>query len=182
MKLPYDEVIERARHIRLLIADCDGVLTDGSLHYAADGEQAIESAKVFHIHDGQGIRLASQAGLKLGIISGRESVALAARAKEMKVNHLYQGVADKLPIYERIKMAESLSDGQVAYIGDDLPDLAPMRRAGLSFAVADAVEDIRNCADFTTLAGGGRGAVREVIELILKSQNKWNELIGQFDI
>lgn len=177
-----DEVFERARHIQLLLSDCDGVLTDGSLHYPAGVELATEAVKVFHIHDGQGMRLAKLAGLKLGIISGRESSALASRAREMNVDYLHQGVAEKLTVYEQIKNAESLSDIQIAYIGDDLPDLAPMKRAGLSVAVADAVPDIQACAHLTTKARGGRGAVRETIELILKSQDKWDDLIGRFDL
>ncbi|MGE0882271.1 MAG: KdsC family phosphatase [Blastocatellales bacterium] len=177
-----DEVLERARHIQLLLSDCDGVLTDGSLHYSATLEPVIEAVKVFHIHDGQGMRLARLAGLKLGIISGRESAALAARAREMSVDYLYQGVADKLTVYEEIKKAEGLSDIQIAYIGDDLPDLATMKSAGLSVAVADAVPDIKACAHLTTKARGGRGAVRETIELILKSQDKWEDLISRFDL
>jgi len=180
MNLPFEDVAERARRIQLLLTDCDGVLTDGSLYYSNAGERAVELAKVFHIHDGQGMRLAGQGGLKLGVISGRESAALFARAKEMGVDHLHQGISDKLAVYERIKADEGLSDQQVAYIGDDLPDLAPMKRAGLSLAVADAVEEVRDCAHFITLAKGGRGAIRETIELILKSQGKWAALVSHF--
>ncbi len=175
-----EEVFERARNIRLLLMDCDGVLTDGSLPYFVRNGALVEDAKVFHIHDGQGIRLASQAGLKLGMISGRTSAALAARAAELKIDHLYQGIHDKLKVYEQIKTAEQVSDQQIAYIGDDLPDLAPMRRVGLAVAVADAVSEIRECAHWTTTKNGGRGAVREAIELILKAQGRWEELLMQF--
>jgi len=182
MSLPPEEVIDRARRIRLFLMDCDGVLTDGSLPYFASGGTLVEDAKLFHIHDGQGMRLASQARLKLGIISGRASAALAARAAEMKVDHLHQGVSDKLKVYEQIKEAERLRDEQVAYIGDDLPDLALMRCAGLAIAVADAVSEIRDCAHFVTTKNGGRGAVREAIELILKAQGKWGELMKQFGL
>ncbi len=175
-----EEIFGRARRIRLFLMDCDGVLTDGSLHYAAQASGAMETTKVFHIHDGQGMRLAAQAGLKLGVISGRASAALTQRAQEMNVDYLHQGVSDKLAIYEQIKLAEGLRDEQIAYIGDDLPDLAPMRRAGLSVAVADAVGEIRDCAHFITTRNGGRGAVREAIELILKAQGRWDELLKQF--
>ena len=175
-----DENFERARNIRLFLMDCDGVLTDGSLPYFAGNGSLVEDARVFHIHDGQGIRLAAQAGLKLGIISGRTSAALAARAAEMKIDHFYQGISDKLKVYEQIKTTEQLSDENIAYIGDDLPDLAPMRRTGLAVAVADAVSEIRDCAHWVTTKNGGRGAVREAIELILKAQGRWDELLTQF--
>jgi 3-deoxy-D-manno-octulosonate 8-phosphate phosphatase (KDO 8-P phosphatase) len=176
MLLPPDEIASRAGKIRLLLTDCDGVLTDGNLYFRADGN-GCEVTKVFNIHDGQGFRLAHEAELKIGIISGRSSPALAARAREMKIEYLYQGVADKIAVYEQIKSAEELADEEIAYIGDDLPDLGPMRRAGLSIAVADAVAEIRECAHYHTNRRGGRGAVREAIEMILKAKNVWNELI-----
>jgi 3-deoxy-D-manno-octulosonate 8-phosphate phosphatase (KDO 8-P phosphatase) len=171
--LPLDQIISRARKVRLLLIDCDGVLTDGSLYLTAIGDQVYEATKVFHIHDGHGLRLANKAGLKLGIISGRQSAALAGRAAELQIAHLYQGVADKLEVYEGIKELEGLRDEEIAYIGDDLPDLAALSRAGLAIAVLDAVGEIRECAHFITNKPGGRGAVRETIELILKAQGKW---------
>jgi 3-deoxy-D-manno-octulosonate 8-phosphate phosphatase (KDO 8-P phosphatase) len=177
MPLAIDKITERARRIRLLLLDCDGVLTDGSLYYTGDGERVFEVIKVFHIHDGQGLRLAKEAGLKLGMISGRTSSALAARAKELEIDHFYPGIANKLIIYQQIKAAEGLSDEQIAYIGDDLPDLSPMRHVGLAIAVADAVGEVKECAHFITQRPGGRGAVREAVELILKSQQNWDNLI-----
>jgi 3-deoxy-D-manno-octulosonate 8-phosphate phosphatase (KDO 8-P phosphatase) len=179
MPLTTDQIAERARRIRLLLLDCDGVLTDGGLYYLDDGQRVIEAIKVFHIHDGQGLRLAKEAGLKLGIISGRNSSALAARATELQIDHYYPGIANKLEVYEQIKAAEGMRDEQIAYIGDDLPDLAPMRRAGLAIAVADAVGEVKESAHLTTQKPGGRGAVREAIEIILKSQQSWNKLIGR---
>ncbi len=180
MSVPTEETIERARRVKLLLTDCDGVLTDGSLLYTFDGKYVSEATKVFHIHDGQGFVLAREAGLKLGIISGRVSPALAGRAREMQIDHFHQGVSDKLDIYEQIKTAEGLSDEQIAYIGDDLPDLAVMRRAGLAIAVGDAVTEIREAAHFITGRPGGRGAVREAIELILKAQNHWDATIQRY--
>jgi 3-deoxy-D-manno-octulosonate 8-phosphate phosphatase (KDO 8-P phosphatase) len=171
--LPLDQIISRARKIRLLVIDCDGVLTDGSIYLTAIGDQVYEATKAFHIHDGHGLRLANKAGLKLGVISGRQSAALAARAAELQIAHLYQGVADKLEVYERIKALEGLRDEEIAYIGDDLPDLAVLSRAGLAIAVLDAVDEICECAHFITNKPGGRGAVRETIELILKAKGKW---------
>jgi 3-deoxy-D-manno-octulosonate 8-phosphate phosphatase (KDO 8-P phosphatase) len=180
MPLATDQIAERARHIRLLLLDCDGVLTDGSLYYTDDVDHVFEAIKVFHIHDGQGLRLAKEAGLKLGLISGRTSPALAARARELQIDHYYPGIANKLEVYEQIKTAEGLSDDQIAYIGDDLPDLGPMRRAGLAIAVADAVSEVRERAHFITDRPGGRGAVREAIELTLKSQQVWDKLTQRF--
>src|SRR5215510_13406354 len=118
-----EETISRAHHIRLLLMDCDGVLTEGGINYTFDGKRVLEGMKVFHIHDGQGLKLAREAGLKLGIISGRVSPSLIARARELQIDHLYQGIDDKLSVYEQIKTIEGFDDDQVAYIGDDLPDL-----------------------------------------------------------
>jgi len=177
MTLHTEEIGARARRIKLLLTDCDGVLTDGGLHFTFDGKRVMESAKTFHIHDGQGLKLAREAGLKLGVISGRISPTLTARARELQIDHLHQGIDDKLSVYEQIKTSEGLTDEQVAYIGDDLPDLPVMRRVGLAIAVADAVDEIREFAHFVTSKPGGRGAVREAIELILKSQDKWDALI-----
>lgn len=177
-----EETIARARRIKLLLLDCDGVLTDGGLHYTFDGKRVLEGAKVFHIHDGQGLKLAREAGLKLGIISGRVSPALTARARELQIDHLHQGVDDKLFVYEQIKTSEGFTDDQIAYIGDDLPDLVVMRRVGLAIAVADAVGEIRECAHLVTNKPGGRGAAREAIEMILKAQDKWRELLLRYSL
>jgi 3-deoxy-D-manno-octulosonate 8-phosphate phosphatase (KDO 8-P phosphatase) len=181
MNIP-EETISRARNIKLLLLDCDGVLTDGGLHYTFDGKRVMEGAKVFHIHDGQGLKLAREAGLKLGIISGRVSPALTARARELQIDHLHQGVDDKLSVYEQIKTADGFAGDQIAYIGDDLPDLPVMRRVGLAIAVADAVGEIRECAHFVTNKPGGRGAVREAIELILTAQDKWRESLLPYSL
>ncbi|HZF40630.1 MAG TPA: HAD hydrolase family protein [Blastocatellia bacterium] len=177
-----DEIITRARQIKLLLLDCDGVLTDGGLHYTFDGKRVLEGAKVFHIHDGQGLKLAREAGLKLGIISGRVSPALIARARDLQIDYLHQGIDDKLSVYEQIKIAEGGADEQIAYVGDDLPDLPVMRRVGLAIAVADAVDEIRECAHFVTNKPGGRGAAREVVELLLKAQDKWRESLLRYSI
>lgn len=167
----------RARRIRLLLTDCDGVLTDGSLLYTASGE----AAKVFHLHDGLGFKLAQQAGLKTGIISGRESAALALRARELKVNYLFHGNDAKLAAYEEIRAAEQFTDEQIAYVGDDLHDLPLLQRVGLAIAVANAVAEVKAVAHVTTTRCGGRGAFREAVELILKTQDKWDELLRQFN-
>ena len=175
------DVTARARNVRLLLMDCDGVLTDGRILYTFDGERVIEATKVFHIHDGQGLRLASQAGIKLGIITGRTSHSLIHRANEMQVDYLYQSVSNKLTVYEQLKLTGGFSDKEIAYIGDDLPDIAPMRRSGLAVSVADAVLEVRNCAHYVTEKNGGDGAVREIIEIILKAQGKWDVVLDRFN-
>ena len=170
------EIQLRASRIQLILTDCDGVLTDGSLPYSAAGE----TTKVFHIHDGLGFKLAQQAGLKTGIISGRASAALELRARELKVDYLYQGNDAKLGAYEEIRAAENLRDEQIAYLGDDLHDLNLLRRVGLAIAVADAVAEVKGAAHFVTERCGGRGALREAVEFILKAQDKWNNSLVLF--
>lgn len=166
----------RARPIRLILTDCDGVLTDGKLYYTANGE----AAKVFHIHDGLGFKLAKQAGLKTGIISGRKSAALESRARELSMDYVYHGSDAKLSAYEEIRAAENLRDEQIAYVGDDLHDLELLRRVGLALAVADAVAEVKAAAHFITAQRGGRGAFREAVEFILKAQGKWEALLSHF--
>jgi 3-deoxy-D-manno-octulosonate 8-phosphate phosphatase (KDO 8-P phosphatase) len=180
MPLPLAEIEDRARRISLLLMDCDGVLTDGSVIYTADGEQAHEQTKVFHIHDGQGLRLAKQAGLQLGLISGRNSVAVAVRARELGFDYVFQGVADKLAIYEELCQSAQFDHSDIAYIGDDLPDLPLLRRVGLAIAVADAVPEVHTQAHFITQKPGGRGAVREAIEMLLKAQEKWDTVMWRY--
>jgi 3-deoxy-D-manno-octulosonate 8-phosphate phosphatase (KDO 8-P phosphatase) len=171
-----NENAERARKIRLILTDCDGVLTDGSLYYTTEGE----ATKVFHIHDGLAFKLARQAGLKTGIISGRQSAALERRARELSVDHLFHGNDAKRAAYEEIRTVENLSDEQIAYIGDDLHDLQLLHRVGFAIAVADAVLEVKAAAHFVTTRNGGRGAFREAVELILKAQNQWEELLRSF--
>lgn len=172
-----DELALRACKIRLILTDCDGVLTDGSLYYDGQGE----ALKVFHIHDGLAFKLAHKAGIKTGIISGRKSAALELRARELNVDYLYHGNDAKLGAYEEIRAAENLSDEQIAYIGDDLHDLALLHRVGLAIAVADAVAEVKAAAHFVTTRNGGRGAFREAVELILQAQGKREALLSGFN-
>lgn len=172
-----DEIIARANKIKLILTDCDGVLTDGSLYYHEHGE----SHKVFHIHDGLAFKLAHNAGIKTGIISGRKSAALELRANELKVDYLYHGNDAKRAAYEEIRTAENLYDDQIAHVGDDLHDLELLHRVGFAIAVADAVSEVKAAAHFITARNGGRGAFREAVELILKAQDKWEALLMQFN-
>ncbi|MEW6731656.1 MAG: HAD-IIIA family hydrolase [Acidobacteriota bacterium] len=175
--LPTDTgLVLRAQSIKLILMDCDGVLTDGRIILLPDGEEI----KNFHVLDGQGIALAKRAGLRVGIISGRRSRVLERRASESHCDFLRQQVEDKLAAYEAIVAEAGLTYREVAYIGDDLPDLAPMRRAGLAIAVANAVIEVKATAQLITRQSGGDGAVREAIEFILRAQARWQSVLNGF--
>jgi len=162
--------------IELILVDVDGVLTDGSIVYSNEG---IES-KQFHIRDGMGIRLWRNAGGRFGIITARNSHIVNLRAKELGIDIVRQGTENKAVAVSEILAELRLTPGQLCYMGDDLPDLATIHLAGLGVAVADACEEVRQAAKYVTKAHGGRGAVRETIELILKAQRRWDELIQSY--
>lgn len=169
-------VERRAAHIKLLLMDCDGVLTDGRLWLTEDGDEQ----KSFNTHDGLGLTLLHRAGLKSGIITGRSSKAVARRAAELGVAFVRQGDSNKIAVFEEVLRTAGVGDNEVAFIGDDLPDIPVMQRSELAVAVADAVEQTRAIAHYVTKAKGGRGAVREVVELILKSQGRWHEVADKY--
>jgi len=166
----------RASRIKLLLMDCDGVLTDGRLWLTEDGNEQ----KTFNTHDGLGLSLFHRAGLKSGIISGRSSTAVERRARELGVEFVRQGDADKVEAFEEIMRLAGVNEDQVAFVGDDLPDIPLMKRSELAVAVADAMEETRLAAHYVTRAEGGRGAIREVVELILKAQGRWNDLLDVY--
>lgn len=163
----------RASHIKLLLMDCDGVLTDGRLWLLESGEEQ----KSFHTHDGLGLSLLHRAGLKSGIITGRSSQTVTRRAAELGVEFVEQGDAEKVEAFERVMQRAGVGEDEVAFIGDDLTDIPVMQRSELSVAVADARPEAISVAHYVTVAPGGRGAIREVIELILKSQGRWNDMV-----
>jgi 3-deoxy-D-manno-octulosonate 8-phosphate phosphatase (KDO 8-P phosphatase) len=171
-----DEIIERARKIRLLILDCDGVLTDGRILMLPDGDET----KSFDVKDGHAIVMVQRAGIKVGIISGRKSSVVRARAEELGITHLHEKSWVKPEAYEQILSEEGLTDEAVCYMGDDVVDIPLLRRTGLAVAVADAVAEVKQFSHLVTSRPGGRGAVREVIELILKAQGRWDELMARY--
>lgn len=171
-----DEVLERARKIKMLVLDCDGVLTDGRLILLPNGEET----KAFDIKDGHAMRMAQRAGLPISIISGNRSFATRERAKNLEVAHLYEGAWIKIEPYEEILSVENLKDEEVCYVGDDVVDIPVLRRAGLAVAVADAVDEVKQFSHLVTNRKGGRGAVREIIEMILKAQDRWNEALARY--
>ncbi|MFH0844763.1 MAG: HAD-IIIA family hydrolase [Pseudomonadota bacterium] len=167
---------EKAANIRLLILDVDGVLTDGRIVLDAGGEET----KTFHVRDGLGLKLLIEAGIGVVIISGRRSHVVEERARNLGIKEIYQGVEDKKGLFIKLIQEKRMKKEQVCCVGDDLPDMPLFNRAGLSIAVADAVPEIREAASFVTKSGGGKGAVREVCEVILKAQKKWREIIAPF--
>jgi 3-deoxy-D-manno-octulosonate 8-phosphate phosphatase (KDO 8-P phosphatase) len=169
-------VLNRLKNIKLLLLDVDGVLTDGGIIYNDNGTET----KVFDVKDGFGIKLLMEAGIHLGIITGRRSDALFHRCRDLGIDLFYDGVTNKADAFSRVLEKTGLSAEEVAWIGDDLPDLALMKRAGLSIAVADAHVALRENADIITSAKGGRGAVREACEAILKAKGLWESILERF--
>jgi 3-deoxy-D-manno-octulosonate 8-phosphate phosphatase (KDO 8-P phosphatase) len=169
------QLVRKIEKVRIILMDVDGVMTDGGLFYGNQGEEIIK----FNIQDGFGIRMARLAGLKTGLITGRHSEAVSRRARELKIDMVIQGVYHKLPAYLEILKSTGYTDNDVCYIGDDLLDLDIMERAGLAVAPSDGRNEIRQIADFITEEPGGRGAVRKVIETVIKGQGKWDEVIKQ---
>jgi len=163
--------------VRLLLLDVDGVLTPGDVIYNDNGIQI----KTFHVRDGLGIRMLMDAGIRVGIITGRKSMALVHRCENLGIDLLYQGVKDKTLVLKEILEKTGVPARETAYIGDDLPDLAVMRRVGIPIAVADSCEEILDCASHMTTRKGGQGAVREICEVILKAKGSWLEVIKRFD-
>ena len=167
----------RARKIRVLLMDVDGVLTDGRVYLQSFPGGEVLELKVFHSQDGAGLQLARMAGLRTGVITGRESKAMTRRATENSIEFVYQGRTEKTGAYEEILHRAQASDAEVAFIADDLPDLPVLRRVGLAVAVANAVPEVKERAHLVTKRHGGEGAVREVIEFILKAQGKWLSVV-----
>jgi 3-deoxy-D-manno-octulosonate 8-phosphate phosphatase (KDO 8-P phosphatase) len=175
-RIPPD-VISRAERVRLLLMDVDGTLTDGRVYLQSMPDGSAEEMKAFSAHDGAGLKLAHLMGIKTGLITGRDSAATARRAREVAMDFVFQGRAKKLGAYEEILRTAGLDDAAVAYIGDDLPDIPLLKRAGLAVAVSNAVPEVKSVAHYVTSRRGGDGAVREVIELILKAQGRWKETV-----
>ena len=167
---------ERAARVKLLLMDCDGVLTDGRIWLFDNGEEQ----KGFHTHDGLGIELWHRAGLKSGIISGRTSSAVERRARALGMSFIWQGCEDKQKAFADTLAQSGLTNAEVAFVGDDLIDIPLMLQSGLGIAVADAAVEAHDRAHYVTHAHGGQGAIREVIELILKAQGRWDDLVKRY--
>lgn len=164
------DLSQRARQVRLALFDVDGVMTDGTLFVSGQGE----SFKPFNILDGLGLKLLKSSGVATGILTGRSSAAVSARAGELDIDHLIQGANDKLRAYIDLQQQLGLDDEQICYMGDDLPDLPVLRRCGLALSPPGAVDEVRSEVHFVTRSRGGKGAVREACELIMRAQGSWD--------
>ncbi len=176
MKKTKKQLEHLAKKIKLLILDVDGVLTDGGIILDNEGNEF----KVFNVRDGHGIKMLIRAGVKVAIISGRQSKVVERRAKELGIKDVYQKVGDKLEVYQRLILRYGLKSDEVAYMGDDIVDIPLLKVVGFPIAVADADEYTKQFALLVTNNKGGRGAVREVTDLILKAQGLWPEDIGGY--
>jgi 3-deoxy-D-manno-octulosonate 8-phosphate phosphatase (KDO 8-P phosphatase) len=178
----YLDIQGRAARIELLLMDVDGVLTDGRLYNVPDAEGKMVETKGFDSQDGISLQWLNWNKIKTGLISGRQSPATVERAKQCKFSYVYQGHIEKIPILEEILADAKTDPERVAYIGDDLTDIVVMRRVGLSFATANARDEVKQVAHYVTQATGGSGAVREVCELILKAKDLWEPLLRKYEV
>ena len=171
---------ERARRVELVLMDVDGVLTDGRILLLPDAQGGIQEVKIFDVQDGVGIGFAHRAGLRTGVLTGRISASVTARAKELGMEIVEQGSHNKWESYSKIRERVQLNDAAIAYVGDDYQDLPILRRAGLAVAPANAQEDLKKVCHIVTEKSGGRGAVREAIDFILKAQGKWDQIMTRY--
>ncbi len=171
-------LIRKARRVRVLFLDVDGVLTDGRIYYDPLGQEI----KVFHVRDGMGIRFLLDNGIEVGLLSARVSKAVDRRAEELGLTLVYQGVKEKTRILETLMQERGWTPDQIAYMGDDFIDLPVMHSVGFSITVQDAPEEVRKAADYVTRSGGGNQAVREAAELILKAQRKWASVLSVYSM
>jgi 3-deoxy-D-manno-octulosonate 8-phosphate phosphatase (KDO 8-P phosphatase) len=170
---------KRAKQITVFLMDVDGTITDGGVTLLSLPDGTAQEIKTFNAHDGQGLTLAHTAGIRTGVITGRGSPALRRRAEELSIEFVYEHQPHKIAAYEEILKKTGATESMVAFLGDDLPDITVMRRVGLAVAVGDAAPEVKRVAHYTTKAVGGRGAAREVVELILKSKGIWEKMIDK---
>lgn len=178
MKRLSDRIRKKARRVKLLLLDVDGVLTDGTIVIDGAGKET----KRFDVRDGHGVKLLQEAGIKVGFITGRSSRAVAYRARELGVALVYQNAADKVAAYEKIKAKAALADDQIAYAGDDLQDLPLLLRVGFSVTVKNGWQGLKHRVDYVTVNRGGEGAVREISEVLLESQKKLSQIVRRFTV
>ena len=176
------ELLDRAAKIRLLLMDCDGVLTDGTIYFIPGPDGAVVETKAFDCRDGIAFKWLREAGIDTGIVTGRGGLAVRERARSVHMRYLVEGRTDKLASFEDILQDAGLAAEQVAYIGDDVTDLPLLKRVGLAAGPADARPEVRESIHWQTPARGGRGVIRDVVELLLKAQGKWERTLAQYRI
>ncbi len=174
------DATDRARRLELILMDVDGVLTDGLIFLFPNSRGAIQEVKTFDVQDGVGITFIHRVGLRSGIITGRTSESVAARAKELGMEIVEQGTWNKLETYGKVRERVQLDDSKIAFIGDDLQDLPLLRRVGFAVGVANAVPEVKQVCHLVTERKGGRGAVREALEFILRAQGKWDRIMERY--
>ena len=167
---------EKARAVKLLILDADGVLTDGRIIYTDRGEEV----KAFNVKDGHGLKLLMRAGIRVAIITGRKSPAVEHRARDLGITRVFQKALNKIEAYEEIRATQKLRDEELCVMGDDLPDLPILRKCGFSVAVPDSVDEVKREVDYVTKREAGKGAVREVCDIILKAQGLWETVTARY--
>lgn len=173
-------VRRRAKKIKLLLMDVDGVLADGTIYFLSEPGDRAREIKAFNSLDGAGLRLAQRAGIRSGIITGRKSAAVTHRARELRMDFLEQDAFEKLPAYEKIRRASGLRQEEICFVGDDITDLPIFARVGLAVAVANAHAEAKKRAHYVTRTPGGKGAVREVVDLLLRAQGHYDRLLRPF--
>jgi 3-deoxy-D-manno-octulosonate 8-phosphate phosphatase (KDO 8-P phosphatase) len=176
------DLARRASRVRLLLMDVDGVLTDGSLYYFTAPDGSTMETKGFNAQDGIALQWLTWYGIQTGVISGRVSPATAERAQQVGMTYVYQGHIEKIPILEEILAKSGIAAEEAAYAGDDLTDVVLMRRVGLAFAPANAREEVKQAAHHVTAVPGGRGAVREAAEVLLKAQGHWADILKKYEV
>jgi 3-deoxy-D-manno-octulosonate 8-phosphate phosphatase (KDO 8-P phosphatase) len=177
-----EDVLARAARVRLLLMDVDGVMTDGTYWSVPDGQGGLAEIKAFDSQDGIAFQWLRRFGIQAGVISGRVSVATAERARSAGFAHVYQGHTEKIPILEEILEKAQLQAEQVGYVGDDFTDIVVMHRVGLAVATANAKPEVKAEAHWVTTSPGGHGALRDVVELLLKAQGRWEEILRHYEI
>ena len=175
-------LLEKASRVRLLLMDVDGVLTDGRLFNVPGPDGKMVESKFFDSQDGIALQWLEWHGIHTGVISGRVSPATEERARQVKMRYVYQGHIEKVPILQEIQQASGIAPEEMAYAGDDLTDIVVMRRIGLAIAPANAREEVKRAAHYVTSASGGRGAIREVAELLLSAQGHWADILKKYEV
>ncbi|MEZ5367165.1 MAG: HAD hydrolase family protein [Bryobacterales bacterium] len=176
------ELVARAAKIKLLLMDCDGVLTDGRIYFLPNPDGTVGETKCFDCHDGIALQWAWKNDIDTGIISGRGGLAVKERARSAHMKYLFEGNTEKLPLLEQVMADSNLNADQVGYIGDDITDLPLLKRVGLAAAPTNARPEVLDMVQFRIPVAGGAGAVREVIELILRAQGKWDAVYAHYDV
>ncbi len=177
-----DDALARAAKIKLLLMDCDGVLTDGRIYFLPNPDGTVGETKCFDTHDGIALQWAYRNGIETGIVSGRGGLAVKERARSAHMRYLFEGNTEKLPLFERVLTESGYSAEQIAYIGDDITDLPILKRCGLAAAPTNSRPEVLDVVHYKIPAAGGAGAVRDVIELLLRAQGAWDSVWAQYDL